>query len=413
MASRTSRNERTRPVLAPPKTPEAPKGFCLAATAAGLKKNGKPDMGLVVSETPCAVAGVFTTNAFCAAPVAWDRKIVAKGRAQALIVNSGNANCATGKQGERDCAEMAALVSRALAIAPSQILVSSTGVIGAPLPMAKIRRAIPRLAAGLAADKWVEFITAIRTTDTVHKIAGASLAIGGRKVRILGVAKGSGMIHPNMATMLAYVATDAAIAPATLRGIFIPIAGATFNSLTVDGDTSTNDTAIVLANGMAGNRPIQKGTAAAKAFGAALEKVCASLAYQLVRDGEGATKVAIIRVEGAASAQDARAAARAVATSSLVKTALFGEDANWGRIACALGYSGAKVVPEKTDIQIGPMRLLEKGRPIPFSEARAKKILSKPTIAIAICLNLGKHSATYYTCDLTYDYVSINADYRS
>jgi len=399
--------------LSPPKTPAFPIGFRVAGMTAGIYKKPRPDLAMLVSDAPCAVAGVFTTNAFCAAPVKWDRAIIAKGRAQALVVNAGNANCATGKQGDADCAETARLAAGSLGLKPSEILVSSTGVIGVPMPMAKVRAALPELVRQLDSGKWVEFSETILTTDTVRKMAGASVRIDGKNVRILGVAKGSGMIHPNMATMLAYVVTDAAIEPKTLRAIFASVAGATFNSLTVDGDTSTNDTALVLANGMAGAKPIRPGTKAARDFAAALEKVCASLAYQLVRDGEGATKVAIIRVEGAATAEDARTAARAVATSSLVKTALFGEDANWGRIACAVGYSGAKVVPEKTDILIGPMRLLDKGRPVKFSEARASRILAKSEVRITVRLNLGKHAATYYTCDLTYDYVSINADYRS
>lgn len=409
----TKITNRTHPPFDPPVTPPAPRGFRVGGVASGIKKDGAPDLGLLVSDTPCAVAGVFTTNAFCAAPVTWDRRIVARGKTQALVVNSGNANCATGKQGVADCAEMAAITAKALGVGKSNTLVSSTGVIGVNLPMAKLRRAIPKLAHNLPEENWAEFAEAIRTTDTVRKLAGATITIGGKEVRLIGIAKGSGMIHPNMATMLSYVATDAAIEPDVLQAIYAPVADATYNSLTVDGDTSTNDSAMVLANGAAGNRPIGRTGKSARAFAEALESVCASLARQLVRDGEGATKLGVIRVEGAASLDDARKAARAIATSSLVKTALFGEDANWGRVACALGYSGAKVKPEKTDIAIGPMALLKQGRPIKFSEARAKKILSKTEIEIIVNLNLGRHSATYWTSDLSYEYVRINADYRS
>ncbi|MCX7044584.1 MAG: bifunctional glutamate N-acetyltransferase/amino-acid acetyltransferase ArgJ [Candidatus Sumerlaeota bacterium] len=411
----SSKRDRVRPPLPVPPTPAPPAGFFVNAVSAGIKKSGKLDFGVIISPFICSVAGVFTQNAFCAAPVKWDRKIVATGRATGLVVNSGNANCATGEKGEKDCAAMAALVARWVGVEPEQILVASTGVIGVPMPMPKVRLGVNKLVGHLnhSPQAWENFVEAIRTTDTVRKMAGASFKIAGREIRILGVAKGSGMIHPNMATMLAFIATDAAIDPKPLKAIFAPIAGATFNSLTVDGDTSTNDTALVLANGAAGNPPIKAGTKEARAFGEALEEVCSSLAYQLVRDGEGATKVALVRVEGAASAEDARKAARSVATSMLVKSALYGEDANWGRIACAVGYSGAKVSPEKTDIFIGPMQLLKKGRPVKFSEARALEILKQEEILITVKLNLGKHSATYFTCDLTYEYVRINADYRS
>ena len=408
----------------PPEVTVVPRGFRADGVAAGIKKKaGVLDLGLVLAEGRPRTAGMFTTNAFCAAPVHWDRELVARGYAQALVTNSGNANCATGAQGKADCAEMAALVADGAGCSSAETLVASTGVIGVPLPMEKMRAAIPALSRTVsqmdAGDPdalkagWTRFAESIMTTDTIRKIACATCGEGPQEIRFLGMAKGSGMIHPDMATMLAFIFTDAQVDGACLKAWFAEAVAASFNSLTVDGDTSTNDTALILASGAAGGAPITADAPMAAPFREALNGLCRDLARQVVSDGEGATRIAEIRVLSAASEADARRAARAVATSSLVKTALYGQDANWGRIACAVGYSGAAIHPEKTDISIGPLKLLDQGRPVPFNEEEAARILAAPEVTITIDLGMGTASAAYWTCDLSHEYVSINADYRS
>ncbi len=389
-------------------------GFRFAAGAAGLKKSGRLDMALIVADRPAVCAGVFTTNKVVAAPVQVSAPRVRRGRCQAILVNSGNANACTGEQGRVDALRCGALAAAALGIDEELVAVSSTGVIGAPLPMVKFEEAVPKLAAQLRADNADEVAAAIMTTDSFAKSYAVTGEVDGRPYRILGVAKGAGMIHPNMATMLAFVMTDA-----ELDGLFVDAALRTsvdrsFNCITVDRDTSTNDMVLLLAGGAAGNAPIATGTKAAEAFQALLDEVLLELAKMIVRDGEGATKLVRIEVTGAASDAEARQAACSVATSNLVKTAFFGQDANWGRIIAAVGYSGAQVDPERVDIRFGEVPVVKDGLGTGKElEARATEVLKTPEFTVAVDLKQGRGRAYYYTSDLTYDYVKINADYRS
>jgi glutamate N-acetyltransferase/amino-acid N-acetyltransferase len=389
-------------------------GFRFAAVAAGLKKSGRLDMALIVADKPALCAGVFTTNKVVAAPVQISAPRIRRGRCQAILVNSGNANACTGEQGRRDALRCGALAAAALGIDEELVAVSSTGVIGAPLAMTKFEEQVPKLAAQLRADHADEVAAAIMTTDAFAKSYAVTGEIDGRPYRILGVAKGAGMIHPNMATMLAFILTDAELEAGFIDTALRTAVNGSFNCITVDRDTSTNDMVLLLAGGAAGNAPIAAGSEAAEAFQSLLDEVLLELAKMIVRDGEGATKLVRIDVTGAASDAEARQAACSVATSSLVKTAFFGQDANWGRIIAAVGYSGAQVDPEKVDIRFGEVPVVKDGLGTGKElEAKATEVLKTPEFTVSIDLKQGGGRAYYYTSDLTYDYVKINADYRS
>ena len=397
---------------------DLPRGFTFAATHCGLKRS-RLDLGILVSETPAAAAAVFTTNRVVAAPVIACRAHLKKARRRmrGVIVNSGNANCCTREDGYPASIATARKLAHELGdLDPTQILVCSTGVIGAPLRVEKILHAVPQLVQGRSAEPGAveEFARAIMTTDTRPKWAAAKCRVGGRQVRILGCAKGSGMIHPNMATMLAFLATDAAISPALLSRALKSAVGPTFNSITVDGDTSTNDTVALLANGQSAARAIASAAGADyKSFCAALERVCRSLAISIVEDGEGAQRVIEIEVRGAPSDRDADRVARTIANSPLVKTAFAGADPNWGRILAAAGRSGAAFDPSRTNIWIGGVAVCRRGRELPFDEAAAHERMLAKYVPIRIDLGSGRASARIWTCDFTQEYVHINASYRT
>jgi len=390
------------------------KGFKFSAVEAAVKKPGRLDLALIYSEMPARVAAVFTTNKVKAAPVLLDEARVQSGFARGLVVNSGNANACTGARGMTDAVEMTGLVAAGLGIAAEELLVSSTGVIGVPLPMERIRAAVPSLVAGVGDSSLADVAAAIMTTDTFPKLESRAGMAGGVPYTIAGVAKGAGMIMPNMATMLAFIVTDAAVEAAFMQQLFRDAADCSFNSITVDGDTSTNDSAILMANGAAGNPVITAGSEAAVHFAALLNDVLLELAKQIVRDGEGATKFVAITVKGADSDADAKRAAMAVANSSLVKTAFFGQDANWGRIFAAVGYSGARVEQLQTELFFDEVQMVKDGL---FSggdaEARGTEVLKKKEFTVTVDLHLGNGAATVYTSDLSYDYIKINADYRT
>lgn len=389
-------------------------GFKFSAVEAAVKKPGRLDLALIYSEVPAQVAAVFTLNAVKAAPVLLDEERVKSGFTRGLVVNSGNANACTGAGGMADAVETTDLVAAGLGIAPEELLVSSTGVIGVPLPMERIRSAIPKLVAAVGTSSLDDVASAIMTTDTFPKLQSRQGIAGGVPYTVAGVAKGAGMIMPNMATMLAFIVTDAAVEPGLLQQLFRDAADCSFNSITVDGDTSTNDTALLMANGAAGNPLITRGSEDAAAFAAILNDVLLELAKQIVRDGEGATKFVAITVKGAVSDADAKKAAMAVANSSLVKTAFFGQDANWGRIFAAVGYSGARVEQLKAELFFDDVRMVKDGL---FTggdaEARGTEVLKKKDFTVTVDLHLGSGCATVYTSDLSYDYVKINADYRT
>ncbi len=390
------------------------KGFKFSAVEAAVKKPGRLDLALIFSEVPARVAAVFTTNAVKAAPVLLDEERVKCGVVRGLVVNSGNANACTGARGMDDAVETTALVSQGLGIGSEELLVSSTGVIGVPLPMERLRSAIPRLVERVGESSLGDVAAAIMTTDTFPKLESRGGVAGGVPYTVAGVAKGAGMIMPNMATMLAFIVTDAAVEPGLLQDLFRRVADTSFNSITIDGDTSTNDTALILANGAAGNPVITAGSEDAVAFESILSGVLLELAKQIVRDGEGATKFVSITVKGAASGADAKKAAMAVANSSLVKTAFFGQDANWGRIFAAVGYSGARVEQLKAELFFDDVQMVKDGL---FTggdaEARGTEVLKKKEFSVTVDLHLGSGVATVYTSDLSCDYVKINADYRT
>jgi len=394
----------------------APQGFRAAAVRAGIKltakPSAKPDLGLLVSDRPCASAGVFTTNAVRAACVDWNREILPSGFVRALVCNSGNANACTGAQGLRDAAETARRVAAACGLRVGTVLVASTGVIGRPMPMERVRAAVPGLASGLAPGRAAgdTFAHAIMTTDTCRKQAARRVRTRGGAYTIGGCAKGSGMIHPNMATMLAFVTTDAAIGARQLQAVLRRVVDRTFNNLTVDGDTSTNDMALVLANGASGVR-IDAGRRAQ--FEQALFDVCDCLCAAIAADGEGATKRIEIHVDGGRTFADARRAAKAIANSNLVKAAMFGNDPNWGRILCAIGYSGAAFSARGIEVRIGDLVVCRALRPVAFPAAAMQRVLRANVVPIRVKLGLGRHQAVAHTCDLTYDYVRINAEYTT
>jgi len=389
-------------------------GYRFAAGAAGIKKNGRPDLAMIVSDHPAECAGVFTTNQVVASSVQITREHVGQGRCQAILVNSGNANACTGAQGLSDTRRCVALAASALGLDEKLVAVASTGVIGQPLPMAAFETYVPQLATKLSADGCENVAEAIRTTDAYPKTAVACVAVDGKEYHIVGIAKGAGMIHPNMATMLSFVLTDARVGRDLLSSTLRRAVDRSFNSITVDRDTSTNDMVLLLANGASGANEILPGTAAAEYFAQQLDAVLLELAKMIVRDGEGATKLVEIRVRGAASASDARKAACSVATSNLVKTAFFGEDANWGRIIAAVGYSEAQVDAEKIDIFFGDVAVVRQGISTGKTlEDEATKVLKQSEFVVTIDLHLGTGTASYYTSDLTFDYVKCNASYRS
>jgi glutamate N-acetyltransferase/amino-acid N-acetyltransferase len=390
------------------------KGYTFSVVEAAIKKPGRKDLALIFSEIPATAAAVFTTNAVKAAPVLLSAERIAAGKAQALVVNSGNANACTGSQGMLDARETSRLLAAGLGIAEELVQVSSTGVIGVPLPMDRLTAAIPALVAGCGSANIDDLAAAIMTTDTFPKVAKRSGSAGGVSYTVAGVAKGAGMILPNMATMLSFVLTDAAIDPALINSLFRRGVDRSFNAITIDGDTSTNDTCLLMANGAAGTPVITAGTPEAELFAGLLDEVLLDLAKLIVKDGEGATKFVEIRITGAESDADAKRAAMAVANSSLVKTAFFGQDANWGRIFAAVGYSGAKVNPDLLALWFDDVCMAKAGV---FSggdaEAQGTEVLRKKEFSVQVDLGLGQGSATVYTSDLSHEYVSINADYRT
>jgi glutamate N-acetyltransferase/amino-acid N-acetyltransferase len=388
------------------------KGFLAGGMAAGIKKNGAKDLGLLYSEVPAAVAGMFTKNLVKAAPVLLDQQRIQAGSCRAVIVNSGNANCATGPDGLKAATEMARLAAEALNLAQEEVLVASTGVIGEPLPVEKIKAAAGPLAASLRPDGWMDLAQAIMTTDTVPKLAARSSTVDGRTFTITAVAKGAGMIRPDMATLLCFIGTDAKISPADLQSMLAKAVGASFNRISIDGDTSTNDTVLILGNGKSGaniDTPERR-----QVFQKLLDDLLMELARRLVKDGEGVTKLVEIRVRGAASDSDAARIVEAVAHSPLVKTAFFGEDANWGRIAGAAGRAGAQLDPQRLDIYFDRVQMVQNGSGCgKTAEAKATQVLKQAEFTVTIDLNLGQGRASMLTCDFSVDYVKINADYRS
>lgn len=395
-------------------------GFEAAAAAAQIKYEGRTDMALIYSSVPCAAAGTFTTNVVKAAPVKWDQKIVKQGGAvQAIIVNSGIANACTGEEGMQYCEQTAQTAAEVFGIQREQVLVSSTGVIGKQLPMEKIQAGIHMLAQAKGNDKLcgAEAAEAILTTDTHKKEAAVQLEIGGKTVTIGAMAKGSGMIHPNMCTMLSFLVTDAVIEKEVLQKVLSEDVEETYNMISVDGDTSTNDTVLFLANGLAQNAPICPGTEEYKAFAAAVHTVNEQLAKAIAGDGEGATALLEVEVVGAADKEQAKKISKSVVCSNLTKTAVAGHDANWGRILCAMGYAGVLFVPEQVDLFLesaaGTIQILSDGMALPYSEEKATEILSEEKVKILADLKLGDGKATAWGCDLTHGYIDINADYRS
>ncbi|WP_178623554.1 bifunctional glutamate N-acetyltransferase/amino-acid acetyltransferase ArgJ [Frisingicoccus sp.] len=398
----------------------AAKGFEAAATAAEIKYKGRTDMALIYSQKPCVAAGTFTTNVVKAAPVKWDQEIVKKSPyAQAVVINSGIANACTGVEGYGYCKETAAGAAEILNIPETSVLVASTGVIGMQLPIDRIKAGAAKLAeiktgtieAGHEAAK------AIMTTDTVPKEIAVEFTLGGKTVTMGGMCKGSGMIHPNMCTMLGFITTDAAISKELLQEALSEDIKDTYNMVSVDGDTSTNDTVLILANGMADNPKITEKGEDFEAFKKALNRVNTYLCRKIAGDGEGATALFEVKIVGAKTKQDAVTLSKSVVTSSLTKAAIYGHDANWGRILCAMGYSGVQFDPEVVDLYFesaaGKIKIMENGVSTGYSEEEATKILSEPEVTAIADVKMGDAAATAWGCDLTYDYVKINADYRS
>jgi glutamate N-acetyltransferase/amino-acid N-acetyltransferase len=387
-------------------------GFKAAGVACGLKKNGLKDLGLIYSELPAAVAGLFTSNRVQAAPVLLDRQRVAAGVCRAVIVNSGNANCCTGEQGMQSALRMGRAAAAGLGVAEEEVLVASTGVIGEPLPIENIETAAPSLIAGLRAEGIQDFAEAIMTTDTVPKIVNRRKELGGKTFSVTAVAKGAGMIRPDMATMLCFVMTDVQASAATLGKMLAVAVNRSLNRMTVDGDTSTNDTVLLMANGHSGI--LIEDPTRCIAFQSVLDDVLITMAKWLIKDGEGATKLVEIVVQGAASDPDAHRIADTIANSNLTKTAIFGEDANWGRILAAAGRAGVPLAPEKIDIYFGTVLMVQNGIGCGKAvEAEVSKILKQPEFKITVDLKMGSGRAAVFTCDFSIDYVKINANYRT
>lgn len=398
----------------------AAKGFEAAGAEAGIKYKNRKDMAIVYSRKPCVLAGTFTSNVVKAAPVLWDKKVVEESPfGQAVIINAGIANACTGKEGYSYCDKTTKAAAKALGIPEESVLVASTGVIGMQLPIDRIEDGVAKLAklkeATLAAG--TQAAEAIMTTDTRSKQVAVEFEVGGVKVTIGGMCKGSGMIHPNMCTMLAFVTTDAVISKELLMKAVKEDVVDTFNMISVDGDTSTNDTLLVMANGMAENPEIKEGTPEYEEFKAALHYINESLAKMMAGDGEGATALFETKVIGADTKEHARILSKSVICSSLTKAAIYGHDANWGRILCALGYSGVQFDPEKIELffesKSGRIQIYKDGVATDYSEEEASKILADPEVTVLVDMKMGNETATAWGCDLTYDYVKINADYRS
>lgn len=397
----------------------AAKGFKAGGIHCGIRKNHtKKDLALIASETPCAAAAIYTQNKVKGAPLTVTKRHIEDGRAQALLCNSGNANTCNA-DGEEIAERMSAAAAKALGIEPGDMMIASTGVIGQPLPMEPIETAMPGLAAALRADNtgsW-EAAEAIMTTDTKVKQGAASFTAGGKRCAVGGICKGSGMVHPNMCTMLCFVTTDAAVSPDMLRKACKEVADETFNMISVDGDTSTNDMLTVMANGMAGNGEITGPGADYDAFKGAMMAVCRKLAREMAADGEGASKLLECAVTGAPDVECARKVAKSVVCSSLLKSAMFGADANWGRVLCAVGYADAEFDIGPTEVSFasckGEVKVCENAAGVEFSEETAKEILLQDEIVIKVDLHQGDCAATAWGCDLTYDYVKINGDYRT
>lgn len=394
----------------------SPRGWRAGVAACGIKYANRDDLALLVSDYPATAAAVFTTNAVKAAPVRYDMALMAQGHdLRAVVINAGNANACTGSDGDAAAAAMAQAVEQALDVPPQSVFVMSTGTIGVPMPVEKIVRGIAVAASHLSQDHGPAAARAIMTTDTRPKYCAVAVTLpDGQVITIGGMAKGAGMIHPNMATMLAVVTTDATVPRAVLDQALRRALEVSFNSISIDGDTSTNDTLLVMANGASPAPPITDlASPGGSAFYAGLVAVFLHLAHAIVRDGEGATRFVTITVRGAVNDAEAKVAAMTVARSPLVKTALFGADPNWGRVLCAIGYSGATVDPDRVVLSFGGMRVLENGLPLPFDEKAAHQLLDVPEITIDADLGLGDGQATVWTCDFSYDYVRINAEYRT
>lgn len=398
----------------------AAKGFEAAHAAAGLKYKDRTDMALIYSQVPCVTAGTFTTNVVKAAPVKWDQQVVKSGKkSQAVIVNSGIANACTGAEGFGYCKDTADKAGKVLGIDPEGVLIGSTGVIGKQMPIEKLKAGIEALAPKKAStlEAGTEAAKAIMTTDTKEKEIAVTIQVKDTTVTIGGMAKGSGMIHPNMCTMLSFITTDAVITKEALQSALSEDVPDTYNMISVDGDTSTNDTVLLLANGMAENEEITCGTPEYEEFKAALHVINEYLAKKIAGDGEGATALFEAKVIGAESKEQAKVLAKAIVCSNLTKTAIAGHDANWGRILCAMGYSGAQFDPEKVDLffesQAGKIQIIENGTAVDYSEEEATKILSEPEVTAIADVKMGQERASAWGCDLTHGYIEINADYRS
>lgn len=398
----------------------AAKGFEAASAAAGIKYKDRTDMALVYSQTPCEAAGTFTKNVVKAAPVKWDQKVVKSGgKVQAVIVNSGIANACTGAEGYGYCEDTAKAAAKALHISADGVVIGSTGVIGKQIPIDKLTAGIDVLAGKKndSLENGTEAAKAIMTTDTAEKELAVTIEAGGKTVTIGGMAKGSGMIHPNMCTMLAFITTDAVITKEALQKALSEDVDDTYNMISVDGDTSTNDTVLLLANGLAGNAEIQYGTEDYLIFKEALHTVNEYLAKKIAGDGEGATALFEVKAVGCENVEQAKLLAKSIVCSNLTKTAIAGHDANWGRILCAMGYSGAQFDPEKVDLffesKAGKIQIIENGTAVDYSEAEATKILSEAEVTAIADVKMGESTATAWGCDLTHGYIEINADYRS
>lgn len=384
-------------------------GFKFAGLASGIKKTGK-DLALIFSESPANIAGVFTTNSIKAAPVKLDIRHIRSQKGRAIIINSGNANACTGPQGLKDAREMAAITAGSLGVPVGQVYVASTGLIGRPLPMRKIRKAIPKAAGKLSSGSISDAASAIMTTDTFPKIFSRKIKINGKTATVAGIAKGAGMICPNMATMLSFMVTDIAVSTEALDSALRKAVNTSFNKLTIDGDMSTNDTVMVMANGMLKNTPLTRRSPAYKKFENAIAGIADNLSRMIALDGEGATKLINVSVKGARTEADAEKTARSIADSLLVKTALYGQEPNWGRIMAAVGYSGVRVSEQKISITVNNCQLVRRGAGV---NRAPKNLLSPDEITITVDLGLGKKAARVLTCDLTEKYIKINAGYMT
>jgi len=391
----------------------SPEGFCAGATYTGMKQKarGSLDLGILFSEAPCVATALFTTNRIKAAPVVLSQQRLRSGRAVAVVLNSGCANACTGESGLASAAEMADLAAESIGLSPDDVLVASTGVIGQPLPMKLIRAGIDQIV--LSRGGGHQLAKAIMTTDTVPKEMAVAARVGKSQFTIGGIAKGSGMIHPNLATLLCCLTTDAAVDIDFLRSALRRAVDASFNMVSIDGDTSPNDMVLVMANGLAGNEPISQGSEPAEVFQQALEQVCIYLAKSIARDGEGASKLIEVTVNGAPTVVEARLVARTVVSSPLVKAAVYGNDPNWGRIVAAAGRSGAEVVESELDIYIGNICLVKAGCPLPFDKEKVIAVLGSSEVPVSLQLNLGTATATAWGCDLSEEYVTINSRYTT